>query len=67
MPPLSNEPMFRLPQCLPEKTNCYDVVYTFDTTGSMAPYIAEVKKDLHNRIKSVFKKYQDVKIAVSID
>lgn len=63
---LSNEPMYRLENSQEPSRSCHDVVYTFDTTGSMNKYIESVKKDLHNRIKEIFKKYEDVQVAVSI-
>lgn len=66
MSTLSNEPMYRLEQTQEETKLCHDVAYSFDTTGSMAPYIVEVKRDLHNRIAEVLEKYEDVKVAVSI-
>jgi len=45
-------------------TNSIDVVFTFDTTGSMYPCISQVKRTLKETISKLFKDIKDLRIGI---
>lgn len=54
----------RREKLIPESHTGHDVLLSFDTTASMAPFIGELRNDLQTFISEIFRKHADTKIAV---
>lgn len=70
-PLYDNSKMYRLkePQRDKEEHDLeapHDVVLSFDTTASMAPFIKELRTDLKKFINQIFAQHSDTRIAVSL-
>lgn len=45
----------------------HDVILSFDTTVSMAPFIQQLRDDLQESVTSIFTKHPNTRIAVCCD
>ena len=50
----------------PSENTPHDVVLSFDTTASMAPFILELRNDLQQFITKIFNQHPETRIAVSL-
>lgn len=46
------------------KRDTVDLVFSFDTTGSMSPCIAQVRRNVQNIVKELFKEIPDLRIGI---
>lgn len=63
----SHNKMYRLEKT--EGTTKYqyhDVILSYDTTGSMSQFIAQLREDMQKFIPGIFEKYADVQVGVSV-